>query len=131
MRLLAKLFLPALLCLCAVPASAVTDEEKTSQACEKIYAELCKDVAKGQDRLVLCAAKHQDLAIPDKCQADYQQKFEGIVDVETQECVTKARPLCKSVKKALEGVEFLTACGKANPAVFSKLMPVCKAIAGE
>ena len=131
MRLLAKLLFPALFALCASPALAVSDEEKTSQACEKIYAELCKDVAKGPDRLVLCAAKHQDLAIPDKCQADYQQKFEAIVDVETQECVTNARPLCKSVKTALEGVEFLTACGKANPSVYSKLKPVCKAIAGE
>ena len=128
MRLLANILL---LCVTATSALALSQEEKTSRSCEKIYAELCKDVPAGDDRLVLCGGKHKDLKIPDQCTADYQQKFEGIVEVETGNCVSAARPLCKDSGKNLEGAAFLAACGKRHPAIFSKLKPVCKALTGE
>ena len=111
-------------------AFALSAEEKTSRACEKIYARLCKDVPKGDDRLYDCSQKHPDLKIPSQCEGDYQQKFEGIVDAETANCVSKATPLCKGVDPALDGAAFLAACGKANPKLFGKLKPVCKGLAG-
>ena len=127
MRLLVNILL---LSVVATSALALSQEEKASQACDKIYAKLCKDIPAGVDRLVLCADKHKDLKISEPCTADYEQKFEGIVEVETGNCVSAARPLCKDIGKDLEGAAFLSACGKKHPAIFRKLKPVCKALAG-
>ncbi len=122
----------AILLLASVSSAAfaLPAEEKTSRACEKIYARLCKDTARGPDRLYACSQKHPDLKIPARCEGDYQQKFEGIVDAETANCVSKAQPLCKGVDSKLDGAAYLSACGKANPKLFGKLKPICKRLAG-
>lgn len=125
-----KFALTLLLAGASAPVLALSAEEKTSRACEKIYASLCKDVPAGPDQLFFCGQKHENLAIPEKCQADYQQKFEGIVDAETAECVSAATPMCKAVDASLDGANFLTACEKAKPGLFRKLKPICKALSG-
>lgn len=126
-----KLTLATLLLAClSSTAFALSAEEKTSRACENIYARLCKDVPAGPDRLYFCSTKHPDLKIPSQCEGDYQQKFEGIVDAETASCVSKAAPMCKKVDPALDGAAYLAACGKANPKLFGKLKPICKGLAG-
>ena len=121
-----------ILALGATPslAWALSAEEKTSRECEKVYAKLCKSVPKSETQLFACSQKFPDLKIPEKCQGDYQQKFEGIVDAKTAGCVSAAQPICKGIDATLEGAAFLTACGKKNAGLFKNLEPICKALAG-
>ena len=125
-----RVLLSLLLASLPTLALALSAEEKTSRACEKIYASLCKSVPKGDARLFYCGQKFPDLKIPEKCQGDYQQKFEGIVDAKTAQCVEAAQFPCQDIDSTIEGAAYLTACAKKHPKIFTKLPKICKALAG-